>query len=335
MDTINKNNYSLITETSLEIDYNSIFWSAIGVNNKVFKYVDIFPSQNQKRLKKEEIEKLYNKYKNIREKKTDEKSHERFLNNRLKDTDVIFNFKTNEILFFTQLLRDIIQDNRDYEFFRDQFFNIHAHCIGFFRNKVNTENILNIFAFQLAYIIKYLERQNLDTKLLKLSMEENSLKPFLNECRKKTKCKADKYLANEMSMRHEALKERFYQIPIYIETIEEPTFKKYISQWKNNKKLPNLAHIFTIAGTLHNINSRQQGADFIQLILIRSLLHIEKEHNISSKMKEGFLEKINFFQKKINSLENNGAEILKLQNKYLTDVSYILRIDPEVLKNCL
>lgn len=302
-------------------NFNSLFWHIIGVNNKVYQYTDIFPSIPKKTSQI--------RYKNMRTKEADEKSYERFLDSTLQDETKIIDFKTNEILIFTKLLKSFVSNSKDYDFYFKQFFNLIINYHSFSKPSFSSHKMMNLFVFQLAYILEYMRHNKLNIELFKLSIKDNSIKPFLKECQKRTKYKTLSGLANKMSHNHEEVKNIMLKDFIYLKTINETTFKKYLSSWMNTKSLPNLIHMFTIATTLHKgVSRRQTEANLLQLILARALLYIQYEYDISVQTKEEFLEKLRVFQTKIEVLyKNDASKIVNLQNGHLRNFSLIFEID--------
>lgn len=301
-------------------NFNSLFWHIIGVNNKVYQFTDIFPSipKNPSQIR----------YKNMRAKEADEKSYERFLDSTLQDEAKIIDFKTNEILIFTKLLKSFVSSSKDYDFYFKQFFNLIINYHSFSKPSFSSHKMMNLFVFQLAYILEYMRHHKLNIELFELSIKDNSIKPFLKECQKTTKRKALSDLAIEMSHNHEEVKNIMLKDFIYLKSITETTFKKYLSSWMSTKSLPNLIHMFTIATTLHKGVSRQTEANLLQLILARALLYIQYEYDISVQTKEGFLEKLRVFQTKIEVLyKNDASEIVNLQNEHLRNFSLIFEFD--------
>lgn len=326
MDKFRKDKNGKIANRSvLQDDFNTSFWNIIGVNNKVFQFIDIFPSISKN--KNSSV-----RYRNTRDKVSDEKSYERFLNGKLRDDTKYFNFKVSNILLFITLLKSTIRNTQDYNFYSKQFFNLILNYHHFSKPPLLTEKMISLFAFQLAYTIEYMKQYKLDTELFEQSIQNNSIEPFLNECKKQTKCKTDSNLATYMSYNHEELKKTMLQSAIYIETITPSTFKKYISYWKNRKSLPSILHMFTISIILHKNDSRQTEGKLFQLIIIRALLFIENKYDISDQIKEEFIEKLRLFRKRINYLyKNDATKIINLQTQHLEDCSIILDMNSDEL----
>lgn len=325
MNKVKKDKNGAIDRNILQNDFNISFWHIVGVNNRVFQFIDLFPSVSTN-------DNASIRYKNMRNKESDEKSYERFLNGKLRDDTKYFNFKVSEILLFNTLLKSTIKNTQDYNFYTKQFFNLILNYHHFSKPSLLTEKMISLFAFQLAYTIEYMKQYELDTELLELSIQNNSIEPFLNECKKQTKCKTDSNLATYMSYNHEELKKNMLQSAIYIKTIIPSTFKKYISNWKNRKTLPSITHMLTISIILHKNDSRQTEAKLFQLILVRALLFIENKYDISDQIKEEFIEKLRLFRKRINYLyKNDATKIINFQTQYLENYSIMLDMNSDEL----
>lgn len=308
-------------------DFNSLFWNTIGVNNRVFEISDIFSS---KKTPTDDNE----RYKNLeRDKQADEKAYDRYIKKAdSQSLDTYVWIRSNEASIVEHLLRSIMGDSKKFHFYYEQIFNLISNYRLFTDSSFPDEMLIDLFAFQTAYLIENINYELHDVLLFEDSLQINSLQPFIDECKKVHHIKTNKDLASNMVYIHQQFAENMKKNKIFIPLITTGSLQTRLSEWKKNDTLPTLMHLITITNTLEKGNSEKKYAKFLQLLLIRALLHIESELANPCVVTK-FLEKLSSFRGDIKACYNrNESTILQLQNKYLIDFSLILKYEDKLLE---
>lgn len=313
-------------------DFNSTFWEIWGVNNRVYEPFDIF-SVKSHNLDENEIK----KYKNLnRDKQADTESYNNFLKNDtlLSNKKYIEHFSREQHLFYIFFIDYLLGDSEQVRFYTNQLNNIAINFRMFERQKLEQEKFINLFAFQIAYIIENMNYNGLGIVNFENSLKENSIMPFFDKYREIRDCNniknmTQKSLAIQLSYINSKIKEKFDDSKIYIEEITAETFNKNISKWKNIKELPSFVKILVIANTIKKDNKQQNISMLFQLLIIRALLYIQKKFKIDATIKDKFINQLSRFRYEIKALflSNKKDEIIKLQNKYLIDYPNRLELE--------
>lgn len=322
-------------------DFNLIFWQIWGVNNRVYEPFDIF-SVKSHNLDENEIK----KYKNLnRDKQSDTESYDNFLKNEtlLSNEKFLEHLAREQHLFYIFLIDYLLGDSEQVRFYTNQLNNIAINFRIFERQKLEQEKFIKLFAFQIAYIIENMSFNGLSVANFENSLKENSIMPFFDkyrevrDCNNKIKKMTQKTLAIQLSYINSEIKEKFEKNKIYVEEITAETFNKNISKWKNIKELPSFIKIFVIVSTIKKDDKQENISMLFQLLIIRALLHIQKEFKIAVALKDKFINQLRSFRDEIKALflSNKKDEIMKLQNKYLIDYPNRLEQPERDLKSIL
>lgn len=300
-----------MTKTFKQKDFNSIFWRIFGVNQKVYKPLDVFKAKKDKRA--------------------DLKANNRFINysdalsNKAYFEYLFLEVKNFDIVFLDYLLGNTEQNL----FYINQLQNITLNYKIFTSNNLQGIRLANLFSFQIALIIENMAFQKIDTKLFDQALQANSIKPFLDKCKEVEKVKSFKDLAVEFSHIHALLQEKTPD-NIIIDEIHPDTFQKELSLWNKGKTLPSLIKMFVIVNSATKNETKERKAGiFLQLLTVRGLLHIQKEFKLDENAKAEFTEQLENFRTQIKEYyrKNNEDEIFKLQAMYLIDFSDIFEVD--------
>jgi len=284
-------------------DFNSMFWKIFGVNNRVYQPYDAI---NIKRDKQAD-EKIYNNY---------------LSNNDLLSNENFALHKSKEVDNFFQLFVSLTNGNNHSKFYTHQICNI-IYNFTIFRTIDLKYNYKNLFAFQIALIMEYMNHHNFDTELFDASMKGESVMPFIDFSKDNNHISTNKELAHLMCYTlDEMLLEAQKQHQTNIKPVSETTFQKNLSKWKNGVELPSFINVLVITNTLLNTKqTRDKRIAFLfQLLLARGLLHIKTTFNIDADTANSFLTSYQKFRKQIKSeLESNN--VTELKTKYLLNIS--------------
>jgi len=242
---------------------------------------------------------------------------------------VYFEYLFLEVNNFDILFIDYLLGNTEQNlFYINQLQNITLNYKIFTPNNFNETNLINLFSFQIALIIEYMTLKKIDTKLFNQALQTNSIKPFLDKCKEIEKVKSFKDLAVEFSNIHVSLQEKTPDI--IIEDIHPDTFQKELSLWNKGRNLPSLIKMFVIVNSAAKNETKEQKIGmFVQLLIIRGLLHIQKEFNLDEDVKVKCLEQLENFRAQIREcyLQNEEDKLFKQQAMYLIDFSTIFEFD--------
>ena len=215
----------------MQTDFNSIFWKIWGVNHRVYTYEDVFHIKNSDTNKEK---KKFFKFKNSK-------------NMRLNDfIELLYKEPNNFYFLFDNLFYKVENDN-SIKFIKE--FNNIAFSYRFldiFEIK-NIKKIVNIFSFQIAYILENISKLGINITLFEESLKTNSFKPYFDKYEKMNN-------KNQNGVAHD-LHTTFYQL---IEAISvnyhsdikdisnQNVFVNNVSEWKNGE-LPEFLKIFVTA----------------------------------------------------------------------------------------
>lgn len=300
-----------MTETFKEKDFNSIFWRVFGVNQKVYEPLDVFKTKKDKRADLKKSNRFIN--------------YSDALSNKAYFEYLYLEVKNFDILFLEYLLVNTEQNL----FYINQLQNITLNYNMFTSNNLQNIRLINLFSFQIALIIENMAFQKIDIKLFNQASQTNSIKPFLDKCKEIEKVKSFKDLASKFSHFYASFQEKMPD-NITIEDIHPDTFQKELSLWNKGKNLPSLIKMFVIANSVVKSETKEQKTGiFLQLLIIRGLLYIQKEFNLDKDVKVKFLEQLENFRTQIKEhyRQNKEDETFKLQTMYLIDFSAIFEFD--------
>ncbi len=283
-------------------DFNLTFWKIFGVNHRVYQPSDALNIERDKQAD----EQIYHSYLS----NDDKLGNEKFALLQSKEID---NFR----IFFT---RHLIGDNQHSNFYVRQISNI-VYNFNLFKTINFQESSIDLFSFQIALIIEYMNHHSFDITLFETSLKLERVMPFIDFSKKINKIGTNILLADKLSDIHEVMRleiEKNYKTNLK-KDISPSTFIKKISRWKKVVELPSLIDLLVITKFL---SKKEQNRDkriafLFQFLLIRGLLHIEKTFNIDKNIKTSFLEKIQYFREQLRSEFKAGKDFIHLQEKYL------------------
>ncbi|WP_419323443.1 hypothetical protein [Aliarcobacter butzleri] len=269
-----------------------------------------------------EVEDIFS---NPRDKQADEKEYNNFSKNHNKLANKqYFQLKFKELYIFDELLIGFLfRNNEENRFYVNQIHNITMNYKTLLEKQLDKNLLINLLSFQISYIIEYMAHNNIDITIFDECLLKKSIEPVINLCKKSANTKSLKDLSTELSYKNSDIKDYCKKRGIKIDDVQAHTFQKDLSHWKNSKSLPSFIKLFVITHVIHKQSSRDKTAFLIQLILIRSLLHIQKEFNIQESIQIEFLEKIKYFREIIKNhyLENTLSNISEEQSHYVIDFS--------------
>lgn len=287
-------------------DFNTLFWSILGVNNRVFEPIDVF--------------------KNKRDKRADEKKYDIFLksDNKLSNP-IFFNLNNQSFLFYELIFNYFMNYNKSSKFYANQINNIIMNFKIHMETKLEENILINLFAFQISNIIEYMVHNNIDITMFEKCLLQKNFMPVIDLCKKTTKTKSLKDLATKLCYKNSEIKENLKKRDerIEIEEVNANTFQKDLTNWKNNNYLPSFIKLRVIANIIYNKINNDKEELFIQLILIRSLLNIQKKFDINEEIQAKFIDRLTCFREIIKKhyLENSVSKIEEEQSNYVIDYS--------------
>lgn len=219
-------------------------------------------------------------------------------------------------------------------FYINQLQNIILNCKMLISSNMQKTKFLNLFSFQIAFLIENMAFQNINTKLFDQALQINSIKPFLDKCKEIERINSFKKLALEFSYFHASIPEKSKK-KITVDKIHPDTFQKELSLWNKGKTLPSLIKMIVITNSVTEIKTKEYKIGvFLQLFMIRGLLYVQKKFNLDANIKVEFIEQLKKFRVQIKEcyLKNQEDKIFKLQTKYLIDFSDFLKVDDLEIK---
>ncbi|MGB7401236.1 MAG: hypothetical protein WA916_01560 [Arcobacter sp.] len=285
-------------------DFNSVFWKIWGVNNRVYQPLDAL------NIKKD--------------RQAEEKKYNNFLNDdtKLGNKEYLFHLYREPYIFYDLFVNKMLGNTEQVNFYVHQLNNIAFNFKLFQISSFKMEKFINMFSFQIALIIENMNFHNIDISIFNDAVKDNSLMPFINKGKENTKSKTLKDFATELSYINSTMKKSYEENNIFLEDIHPNSFQKELSKWKNNKSHPSLIKMLTIINAISKGYDEEKIGRFFQLLIIRALLHIQKEFIIEENIKINFLEQMTNFRKFLKDLYflNNENEINEVQLKYLINM---------------
>lgn len=295
----------------MKTDFNSIFWKTWGVNQRVYTYEDVFHIKNRDTNKEK---KKFFKFKNSKNMRTDD-----FI-------ELLYKEPNNFYLLFDNLFYKVEDDN-SIEFIKElNNITFTYRFLDIFEIK-NIEKTVNIFSFQIAYILENISKLGIDISLFEESLKLNSFKPYIDNYGKISN-------KNQNGIAHD-LHTTFYNLseamsvnyhPDMKDIDEAKVFVNDLIKW-NKGILPKFFKILVMNVVFFSKKQKyEQRGQLILMLILRALLHIKKEFSIDEKIEEQFLEKLKSFRKIIKEkIDNKDFEKLnKLKLKYCVDFEKVL-----------
>jgi uncharacterized protein YicC (UPF0701 family) len=310
----------------LKLDFNLLFWKVFGVNQRVYEPLDIFKVK--------------------RDKRADEKDYSNFIksDNLLSNENYFQQFHRETEIFYIFFINYLLGENPLTEFYVHELNNI-TNNYNFFNNfNLKEEIYINMYSFQIALIIEKMHSEKIDISLFNESLEKNSIQPFINKCKLKTKTKTQKELASEFSYINHKMIENYSNYKIKLDETSPTTFEKDLSKWKKGKEFPSFIKLLVIINTIEKDNSSEKIGIFFQLLVIRSLLYIQQEFKISDKIKNKFSNQLNKFIKQLKKTRDTVGKsnltsiediIVKKQQKYVINFPNYKNHDKDPIANIL
>lgn len=284
-------------------DFNSLFWSIFGVNHRVFEPLDIFKVK--------------------RDKQADEEAYDNFLNDDelLSNENYLQQLTRESEIFYVFFIHYLLGDNESNQFYVHQLNNMSNNYKIFKQANIEDEKHINMFSFQIALVIENINSEGIDISLFNDALETGSIMPFINRCKLESKCKTQKDLSVALSYKNSEIYELYSQKDIFIEEVSPSTFEKDLSKWKKGKELPAFIKMLVILNTIVKGHTPEKVGLFIQLLIIRALIHIQREFEVTASQKNRFIKQLDIFRSLIKEyyLINEKNKIFELQQKYLVN----------------
>lgn len=289
-------------------DFNKIFWRIWGVNNRIHEPLDVFKIKKDKRAE----EKKFNNFLNH--------------NNLLSNEEYLFQLNKEIYNFHDLFVYNLLGDTKQVKFYVHQLINIAFNYKIFQELNLDQEKFINLFSFQIALVIEDMDANDINISMFENALKADSLMPFINKCKEKTKVKSLKDLAIKFSYKNSEMKKTLEKNNIFLEDIHANTFQKELSSWKNNNEYPSFHKMLVIINTIQKGNNEEKTGEFFQLLIIRALLYIQKEFNLDKKIRIESLEQISKFRYILKGCyaSNNKSEIFEYQKRYVIDIPNFL-----------
>ncbi|MDR2099697.1 MAG: hypothetical protein LBP40_02565 [Campylobacteraceae bacterium] len=321
----------------MEKDFNKFFWELLGVKHRVYDMEDIFLSNNDRK----------DRY---------EKQFERFLKEPFKlSNDEYYKLLTVEARVFCQLFPH--EGNKYLSFCVNQVINAILNYKLFLWLKLDKQQFINMFAFQMALIVEHMHKNELDTfaqrgpskyygehmhknkldtRAFDESLDKKSFYPFIKDI--SANALASSYYTEYLENIREYLSQKNKnaenekndnEIKKYDDAEQfsklEKCYQERIGQWQKNKSLPSFIDIILISFC----KTKDEKSDYyvIQMLLARAFLHIRKHKNIfKDDIENFFLEQLKKFREELKKLfkNNKKALIKEKQCQYLMPVDDII-----------
>jgi hypothetical protein len=308
----------------LKNDFYSTFWIIWGVNHRVYDSLDVIKIKDDN----QSDEKKFNNYTN---------------NNKiLSNEEYFFQMYSESNNFYSFFINTLLGNSEQVKFYVNELNNIVLNYQFFEKLRLQNlgfekEKYINLFAYQIALILENMNYNQVDISIFEKSIHDNSIMPFINKCKEIHKVKYLKDLAMEFSCINSTMKTHLENSNIIIDEIHPNTFQKDLSKWKKNISFPSFIKMLVIINTIKRGTDEEKIGLFFQLLIIRGLLHIQKEFKIDDNMKRHFLLILNNFRLLINHNYSNKNEsrIFKDREKYLIDMSSYYSSDYKNLNDAL
>lgn len=306
-------------------DFSIQFWALLGVNRRVYNVKDIFEKKTSQETQTKQ-----------RDKQADERQFNKFKNNddSIGVEAFIINQHLDETNFY-QLCNGLFSHKDDkFYFYRSQLLNLLRNYKLFKQLELSEKYFINLFAFQIALIMQYMNFHNLSTDCFEQAIEKKTLWSFIEllfntqaELKRKDIIAKTSVNYNQMlnSVNHTQ----------YAEYISDATLNKNFSTWKNNQSLPELLKIIALTITRKKdlkADSQETTAYFFQFLMARGLLEIKKQHSLESE--NSFIQCYYSFKEQLHTIfqceENPISKIKETQTSYAIDLEsiYTLNLNP-------
>lgn len=295
----------------MQTDFNSIFWKTWGVNHRVYTYEDVYRIKNNDTNKEKKKFYKFKNSKNIKIKDFIELLHNEPNNFYLLFNKEFYQVENDNSLEYIQELNNIVFSLRFLDIFEIQ----------------NIKKVVNLFSFQIAYILEKICKSNVDISLFEESLVLNSFKPYIDNYGKISN-------KNQNGIAHD-LHTTFYNLSEVMsvnynsdmkDIDETKVFVNDLIKW-NKGSLPEFFKILVMNVTFFSKKQKyEQRSQLILMLILRALLHIKREFNIDEEIEKMFLNKLSSFRKTIkNMLDNKEIENLnKLKLTYCMDIERVL-----------
>ena len=282
-------------------DFNSLFWAILGVNHRVFEPLDIFKVK--------------------RDKQADEEAYDNFLKSDalLSNVNYFQQLTRESEIFHVFFIYHLLGDNESNQFYIHQLSNISNNYKIFKQANLEDKKYVDMFSFQIALVIENMNSKDIDTSLFNDAIEISSIMPFINRCKSESKSKTQKALSIALSYKNSEMYEFYSEKDVFIEEISPSTFEKDLSKWKKKKELPSFIKMLVILNSISKGHTPEKVGLFIQLLIVRALLYIQREFKTSDRVKSKIIKQIDSFRSLIKEYYsiNEENKIFELQQKYL------------------
>lgn len=289
----------------MQKDFNKIFWNVWGISQRVYTYEDIF------RIKNSSTE-------------SSKKNLNKFLNNKsMRDEsfmELLYKEHNNFYAVFENLFYKV-ENDKNLELIKELNNIPFTYRFLDLLNVNDKDLIINLFSFQVAYILENISYLEIDTSLFENALKENSFKIYLDYYEKKSN-KNQSGIANDLHSTFcdlmSAIEENYKSAIKKIDS--EKVFLNDISKWKN-AELPEFIKIITLNVVLFNKEKQEQRANLIMMLMLRALIHIKREYEIDTELENIFLTKLNDFRIVIREklIVRDYTDLYLLKSKYCID----------------
>lgn len=290
----------------MQKDFNKIFWNIWGISQRVYTYEDIFRIKNSSR-------------------ESSKKNLNKFLNNKsMRDEsfmELLYKDLHNFYLVFKNLFYKVGND-KSLELIKELNNISFTYRFLDLLNVNDKDLIINLFSFQVAYILENISYLKIDTSLFENALKENSFKTYLDYYEKKSN-KNQSGIANDLHNTFcdlmSAIEENYTSTIKKIDS--EKVFLNDISKWKN-AELPEFLKIITLnVAIFFNKEKQEKRANLIMMLMLRALIHIKREYEIDTELENIFLTKLNDFRIVIREklIAKDYTNLYLLKSKYCID----------------
>lgn len=146
-------------------DFSIQFWALLGVNRRVYNVKDIFEKKTSQETQTKQ-----------RDKQADERQFNKFKNNddSIGVEAFIINQHLDETNFY-QLCNGLFSHKDDkFYFYRSQLLNLLRNYKLFKQLELSEKYFINLFAFQIALIMQYMNFHNLSTDCFEQAIEKKN-----------------------------------------------------------------------------------------------------------------------------------------------------------------
>lgn len=274
-------------------DFSTSFWRVLGFNKNVNSLKDIMGVAHDRRSFLKESNRFL--------KDPNSLSVEKFHYQNFKDFIILKQVFQNYPPEINEVIDEIINIGISLKSLLSINYFSNSHISEY------KENIINLLSFQVAFISQKLS-EKYDISVFEESLSSENIKPFINKVKKLNSLELDKDVGVSLSYVYD-------EIFPNRETISPDSFNTKISSWKKNKLLPSFYQICTLTALMTRRN--KVNIDFIQLLIVRALLHIKKQNNLSENDILLFKRKYYHFKKILNTHSLNKKRLLKYQKRIL------------------